>query len=226
MSDLQLHQGSEIATNARGEATGGNIAISTNTLVALENSDITANAEANFGGRVRVNAESIFGTEFRLFQTPESDITATSALGEEFSGVVEINTPDIDSTSGLYELRTETIDASAIAFDHCRTYEDSEFYITGNGGIPENPREYLEVQMTLEDLGEIVPVGVNGVDPSSADETEERRGQMVYTERSRGTFAPTETLTEATTWTIAPDGKIALVSPVPTTATLPQSSCQ
>mgnify|MGYP006902056913 CR=1 FL=1 len=128
-------------------------------------------------------------------------------------GQERCNTPDIDSTSGLIDLRTETIDASALGFDDCRTYENSEFYYTGNGGIPENPRQFLELQMTVDDLGEIVPVGVNGVDPSSADD----RGRMP--------FAPTPTLTEATTWTIAPDGNISLVSQVPTAATLPQPEC-
>ncbi len=211
-SDLQLRRASRITTNAGGN--GGNINIDTDTLVALENSDITANAEVGFGGRVSITSTGIFGTQFREFLTPQSDITATSDRGAEFSGVVEINTPDIDSTSGLFNLQTETIDASAIAFDSCRDYEGSEFYYTGNGGIPENPRQFLEIQMTVDDLGEIVPVGVNGVDPSSV---EERRGRMP--------FAPTETLTEATSWTIAPNGKIALVSQVTTAATLPQPEC-
>lgn len=101
---LQLRRGSRITTNAAGEGSGGNIAIATGTLVALENSDISANAEQASGGRVTINTEGIFGTSFRLppiLDTPQSDITATSARGFEFSGVVEINTPDVDPSSGL-----------------------------------------------------------------------------------------------------------------------------
>jgi len=86
--DLQLRRGTIISTNATGEATGGNITLSAETLVALEDSDISANAEQSFGGQVRITAEGIFGTEFREENTSESDITATSDLGAEFSGTV------------------------------------------------------------------------------------------------------------------------------------------
>jgi len=210
---LQLRNGSQINVEALGEiGDGGNLAINADTIVALDNSDIIANSVGGNGGNIDITTQAIFGTEFRPRLTPQSDITASSELGVE--GTVQLNTPDTDSTSGLFRLRTETIDATALNFDDCRNYAGSEFYYTGNGGIPENPRQFLEIQMTVDDLGEIVPVGVNGVDPSSADD----RGRMP--------FAPTQTLTEATTWTIAPDGQISLVSQVPTTATLPQPECK
>ena len=192
---LQLRRRSAISTNASGFSTGGNIAIDTDTLVALENSDITANASNAAGGRVNVTATGIFGTEFRAFQTPQSDITATSALGAEFSGTVEINTPDIDSTSGLFDLETETIDATALNFDDCREYAGSGFYYTGRGGIPENPRQFLEMQIPLEDLGELEPL-------------------PEYREKEDNSLPTTEYpfLREATSWSIAPDGQISLVS--------------
>ncbi len=63
--NIQLRNGSGILTNATGTATGGNITINTQTLTALENSDISANAVQSFGGRVNVNILGIFGTEFR-----------------------------------------------------------------------------------------------------------------------------------------------------------------
>jgi len=46
--------------------------------------------------------------------TPESDITATSALGLEFSGTVEINTPDVDP-SRVVDLPAVPIDTEAQA---------------------------------------------------------------------------------------------------------------
>ncbi len=100
---LQLRRDSFITTNARGEGNGGNITINTNTLAALENSDITANAQNSFGGNVTINAQGIFGTQFRDNLTSQSDITATSELGAEFSGVVELNTPGIDPSAGIIE---------------------------------------------------------------------------------------------------------------------------
>ncbi|NMG60545.1 S-layer family protein, partial [Geitlerinema sp. P-1104] len=83
-----LRRGSTIQTNAEGDFPGGNIIIDTDALVALENSDITANAINAAGGRVIINTQGIFGTEFRDELTPESDITASSDLGAEFSGSV------------------------------------------------------------------------------------------------------------------------------------------
>ncbi len=144
---LLLRHGSKITTNATGEATGGNIAIATGILVALENSDISANSEQASGGRVTINAQGIFGTSFRLppiLDTPESDITATSQRGVEFSGVVEINTPDVDPSSGLVELPQEVVDVASLIDRRCFVAnQDSRFVVTGRGGLPPAPPEAL-----------------------------------------------------------------------------------
>jgi len=204
---LQLRNGSQINVEALGNiGDGGNLAINSDTIVALENSDIIANAVGGNGGNIDITTQAIFGAEFRPRLTPQSDITASSELGVE--GTVRLNTPDVDSTSGLFDLETETIDASAIAFDSCRDYAGSAFYYTGNGGIPENPRQFLEIQMTVDDLGELEPLqGDRGEETSQLP--------MTHSQLPR----------EATSWTIAPDGKISLVSQVPTTATLPRPEC-
>jgi large exoprotein involved in heme utilization and adhesion len=94
--DLVLRRGSNITTNATATATGGNITIDSDVIAALENSDITANALQGPGGRVVINTQGIFGTQLRNQQTPESDITASSDLGSEFSGTAEINDFDVD----------------------------------------------------------------------------------------------------------------------------------
>ncbi|MCT7970223.1 hypothetical protein NG799_28305 [Laspinema sp. D1] len=60
-----LPQGSRI-TNAQGEnVIDGNINIDAQVLRALENSDISANSQDFRGGQVNINAQGIFGTEFR-----------------------------------------------------------------------------------------------------------------------------------------------------------------
>ena len=139
-SQLLMSGTSAITTNAIGEARGGNIAIATEILVARNNSDISANAEANFGGRVTITAQGIFGTAFREENTPKSDITATSQLGAEFNGIVEINTPDVDTSSGLIILPEGVVDAEAlIGQDPCLQGKESEFTIVGRGGLPPNP---------------------------------------------------------------------------------------
>ncbi|NJM55426.1 MAG: filamentous hemagglutinin N-terminal domain-containing protein, partial [Verrucomicrobiae bacterium] len=140
-------------------------------------------ATGETGGRVTIDAVAIFGTEFRNVPTSESDITASSALGSQFSGTVELRTPDIDATSGALAVNPDVFDRSLVVTDLCQILRDSEFYVTGRGGIPENPRQFLEMQTTLDDLGEMVPF-------SSTQETEERANAV-----------RPYSLTEATNWT-------------------------
>ncbi|WP_039961417.1 filamentous hemagglutinin N-terminal domain-containing protein, partial [Kamptonema sp. PCC 6506] len=127
---VQLRGNSNITTNA-GSADGGNITLDAGTLAALENSDITANAIAGSGGRVVINTQGVFGTAFRQAQTPESDITATSDLGAQFSGVVVINTPDINPSSGLVELPTDVLNAANLTVQGCGGDRGNSFVVTG-----------------------------------------------------------------------------------------------
>ncbi|MGB3653729.1 MAG: filamentous hemagglutinin N-terminal domain-containing protein [Rivularia sp. (in: cyanobacteria)] len=152
---LQLRRNSFITTNAGGEGNGGNINIDTNTLVALENSDITANAENSFGGKVTISAEGIFGTQFRSRQTLESDITASSQLGAEFSGLVELNTPGIDSNLGVAELPTNVVDSSNQIAAGCAVQTGNTFVSTGRGGIPKNPNQQVDVNPTWSDIRDL-----------------------------------------------------------------------
>ena len=154
-----LRRGSSISTNARGlNITGGNITIDTDNLVAVpkEDSDISANATAGIGGQVIVNAIGIFGTQFRLQDTPLSDITATSELGPQFNGLVELNTPGIDPSRGLANLPTEVVDASNQIAQACGTRGaeagKNEFIITGRRGMPSNPHEPLSDERPLDDI--------------------------------------------------------------------------
>ena len=142
---LLLRHNSQISTTAgtaQGGGDGGNIDIDTQFLIAVpgENSDITANAYEGRGGNVRVTNRGIFGTQFRFRLTPESDITASSEFG--VSGVVEINTLDVDPSRGLVTLPTELVEASGLIATGCgagRRQGESKFIITGRGGLPLRP---------------------------------------------------------------------------------------
>jgi len=150
--DLRLRQGSNLTVNATGSATGGNLRLTTATLVALENSDITANAVANFAGRVDITAQGILGTAARSQLTPESDITASSDLGPQFSGVVEIQTPEVDPSQGLVELPSSVIDIESLVARACEPRpeaERSEFIVTGRGGLPADPTQALSPEATI-----------------------------------------------------------------------------
>ncbi|MGC9506064.1 filamentous hemagglutinin N-terminal domain-containing protein [Baaleninema sp.] len=148
---ITLRRGSNIQTNAEGNFPGGNITLNTGVLAALENSDISANAANSFGGRVTIDAQGIFGTAFRERLTPESDITATSALGPQFSGIVEINTPDIDATAGLVEL-PENIEIPRLARG-CQVggVGEARFVDVGRAGVPPTPYQPLSSDGFVED---------------------------------------------------------------------------
>ncbi|KOP27888.1 hypothetical protein AMR41_02905 [Hapalosiphon sp. MRB220] len=160
--DLILRRSSNIRTNAEGESTGGNITINTNNLVALENSDITANAQEGFGGNVLINADAIFGTKFREQITPESDITANSALGSDFSGNVQIETADVDPSEGLTELPDNIIDiTNQISQNPCQKVAGSSFSVIGRGGLPSSPSDGFSSNNTRVDLVEPVASSSN-----------------------------------------------------------------
>ncbi|WP_157229330.1 filamentous hemagglutinin N-terminal domain-containing protein [Rivularia sp. PCC 7116] len=160
--DLILHRRSNIFTNAKGEQViGGNINIKTDFLIAGENSDISANSENFRGGNVRIDAQGIFGTEFRDRPSDStSDITATGA-SPDLAGIVEIITPQSDPNNGLVELPTIPI-YPEIA-DTCSTpsYAQSSFTITGAGSLPPSPFKPLTGNLNRTSLvtlaGEIKP---------------------------------------------------------------------
>ncbi|MGB6297042.1 MAG: S-layer family protein, partial [Rivularia sp. (in: cyanobacteria)] len=141
--DLILRRSSNILTNATGEnVIGGSININSDVIAALENSDISANS-ANFrGGNVNIISQGIFGTQFRNQVTPGSDITATGADSES-SGSVTIDGLEQNPAETLTEL--PSIPVSGEVYQACQPNDgsQSEFYFTGNGGLPPNPRDFL-----------------------------------------------------------------------------------
>jgi large exoprotein involved in heme utilization and adhesion len=208
--DLILRRGSSISTNARGRnITGGNITIDTDNLVAVpkEDSDISANAEESFGGRVIVNAQGIFGTQFRPQDTPLSDITASSELGPQFNGVVQLNTPDIDPSRGLANLPTEVVDASNQIAQTCaaggRAAKKNEFIVTGRRGMPSNPYEPLSNDEALADVHP--PSGFNSSRNSKPD-----AARAVTSKPATGN--PKVPIVEAQGWVIDDNGQVVLTA--------------
>jgi filamentous hemagglutinin family protein len=202
---LQLLSNSRILTDAKN-TDGGNIDIRTDTLAALGNSDITANA-LRFGGRVTINTQAIFGTQFRTAATPESDITATSELGPQFSGTVTINTPDVNTAAGLVQLPENVTDQSNQINVGCAATRGNSFTITGRGGLPESPTNPLRGRAIWRDV----------------------RNAATATPRanisSKKSSPPVE-LVEATGWIVNDLGQVELVANLPTqTGVSPEANC-
>jgi large exoprotein involved in heme utilization and adhesion len=198
--DLILRRGSNITTEAKRTATGGNITIDTGILAASENSDISANAEAS-GGRIKIDAQGIFGTQFRNKNTPESDITATSALGPEFSGTVNINAPDVDLSRGLINLPSVPIDTELAQGCNSPNYAQSSFIITGRGGLPPNPKDILTPDAVQVDWVTLNP------------ELDKNSSTNISTNPNTTTPAP---IVEATGWVFGPKGEVIFTAQVPT----------
>ncbi len=133
---ILLDQGSSISTNAIGDASGGNIAIASPYLLSFNNSDITANSETAFGGSVQVNADFVLGTEYRPGLTQASDITATSAQGAAFKGVVDLQIQGLDPTVGRLPIPTVGVTTQETIITSCQITDDEQFLISGRGGLP------------------------------------------------------------------------------------------
>jgi filamentous hemagglutinin family protein len=194
---LLLRRNSKISTTAgtaQAGGDGGNIRIDTPFIVAFpsENSDITANAFTGRGGRVTIDAQGIFGTQFQPQLTSQSDITASSDFG--LSGVVEINTPDFDPSKEQIKLPTEVVDVTGLINQNlCTVGQGSQFIVTGRGGLPNSPRDLLNAEPGWEDW-RIAQETV------SATSTQGDRPQPNNSQK----------IVEAQGWTIAANGKIIL----------------
>ncbi len=171
--NIQLRQNSSITTNATGPATGGNIVINADTLIAGENSDITANAVESFGGRVNINTQGIL-------RNLDSDITASSQLGPEFDGVVEVNA-EVNLASGLVELPEEAVDAASLIDTRCLPGNEnrSEYINAGRGGTPPNPREPLNNSSGWVDNRYSATSQQTPITNSNSQELVEARGWIV-----------------------------------------------
>ena len=143
---LLLRNNSNITTNAGNLANGGNITMDTVNFVALEDSDITANAVFGRGGNIIITAQG-------LFLSPDSNITASSEFG--IDGVVEINTPDEENKLAIAELSADLTDASQQIVGNCSWTRDNTFYVTGRSGIAKTPQEHIQDYTMWSDIRDL-----------------------------------------------------------------------
>jgi len=161
--DIQLRNGQISTTAGRANAPGdgGNITIRTETIAGLENSDIFANAFDGRGGDIRITADGVYGFQVRSREKLEelnpresstNDITSFSQNDPSLDGIIDINTPDVDPSEGLVKLDNQIVDiARLIEQNRCQISEDSQFIITGRGGLPPSPNEPLVPNLIWQD---------------------------------------------------------------------------
>ena len=151
---LLLRHGSQITAEAEGLGNGGNITINSPFIIALEteNSDFIANALAGNGGKINMTSTGIFGLipTTGSVNNSISEINASSQIG--ISGVVNINTPEVNPTSGLLEIPITLRNPSNQIVVGCAAAQGNSFTITGRGGLPENPTGIIRGQTIWRDL--------------------------------------------------------------------------
>ena len=201
-NSLQMRRNSLISTEANGIGNGGNLTLDVTTLVALENSDIIANAFEGNGGNIDITTQRIFGTEVRSELTPKSDISASSQFG--VSGVVEISQPNVDPTSGLLEPIRNPLNDTELYFHTCDLYSNSEFYVIGRGAIAPGPGDELDADAVLVDLGD------DSIEALNSDS-----GEFAMGDGEEGSPLPPPPPIEATGWVVRPDGTIELIAATP-----------
>ena len=189
--DLQLRHGGNITATAGGTGNGGNIKIDTETLVALENSNITANAFKGSGGNIQIVTQGIF-------LSPDSHITASSQLG--VSGAVNVSVLNLNQQNAIAIAPSNFVSAEQIVADSCLTRNNArqgKFVVTGNGGLPETPDESLVLPY---DLAQVRAVG------SQQSAVSSRQSTPVQ-------FSPWrlgDPIVEATEFTVNADGQVVL----------------
>jgi filamentous hemagglutinin family protein len=199
---LLLRNGSQISTRAgvqpSDRGNGGNMNIKAGFVVAVpkENSDIIANAFAGRGGNINITAQSIFGLQVNNTKQPipVSEISASSQLG--IDGTITINTPDVDPARGLIELPANFTDPSNQIVAGCPADRGNTFTVTGRGGVPDNPNQYLRGRAVWQDTRNLSQAN------SSA--------QSLTSEQPLTKNNPT--LVEAQGWIVREDGTVILTA--------------
>jgi len=216
---LLLRRSSQVSTTAgtlQAGGNGGDISISAEFLVSApsENSDIAANAFDGQGGTINITAASLFNLNLRsreeletLLETtepsqldparlPSNDITAISQTNPQLSGSITLDALDLNPEQGLVELPEQPITTQLNQV--CQSAElgdrpQSEFMITGRGGLPPRP--------------EAVHSGDNSyVDLVTADAAEATLPSRHYTPSAA------LSIVEAQGWVVAADGTVTLTA--------------
>jgi len=209
--DTHLRNGSLISTSVfDGTGGGGNINIDSYIFIALEDSDILANAFRGDGGNIRINSAAFLadffssGAAFFVGNTGNFsqfrgnnrvDISASSTFGR--SG--EVFTPDFtflqNSLSALDDRFANVADALRGSCITRQNEQQGSFVVTGTGGMPVNPNDPLRGQYgasQVRSLGENITT--------------------LPTQTPTPQWQPGQSVTEAAGIIVTPTGEIVLAT--------------
>jgi filamentous hemagglutinin family protein len=150
--NLILDNSSLISAKASGNADGGNLDIDSRFIIAVPNgnSDIIASAEQGQGGNIDIETSSLFGIEERPLSNSTNDINASSQFG--LSGTVEVEILEADPSPDSLEIPVEPVQAEvAQTCQVSSTGNQSEFVVTGRGGLPSEPEDNFRLPTIATD---------------------------------------------------------------------------
>ncbi len=214
--DLNLQNNSLISARASNKANGGNLDIDARFILGFpsqgDGNDLIATAEEGNGGNININAQQIFNLQEgqaidengERIPNNRNDIDASSDFG--LDGTIEISEPDVNLAQDE-RLSTEVVDVERlIAQNLCQRGDESEFIITGKGGMAPSPSEPRDGEISEVDLVEPAPFVEDG--------EEEDRGEppLEIQQASEDSSLPEEEIVQAQGWIINEQGKIRLVA--------------
>ncbi|NET65853.1 MAG: filamentous hemagglutinin N-terminal domain-containing protein [Moorea sp. SIO1G6] len=212
-----------ISAEASEKATGGNIDIDTDVLIAFpptgpNGSDIIAKAAQGQGGEITIDAEDVRLIEERraIPGNRTNDIDASSDSGPQ--GIVTINTGNLDPSRGLDQLPSNLTDPSSLIVASCprsgkiSVDELGEFIVTGRGGIPASPFDPI--------IGQTIIADWVTLDDQTLSEIDHNQTLAPSTEKNSQQNSKPKRIVEAQGWMTGPDGTIILTS-FPTDTTSP-----
>ena len=192
---------SATAGSAMAGGDGGNITLNANFIVAptAEDSDITANAFEGAGGEVNIESQAILGIQARPEKTELSDITASSAFGQQ--GVVTIDAPETTPGNEEVALPDEVVDPSEQIGQSLCAGEGNSFSASGRGGLPSTPYQTIEGEILWEDWY----IAQSSDSSSDRETTGEETGTS-----SANTDSASAAVIEAQSWTTDDKGNVVL----------------
>ncbi|MEL6929007.1 MAG: hypothetical protein AAFO95_10260 [Cyanobacteria bacterium J06600_6] len=151
---LTLRNDSLVSAQAFDSASGGNLSIDADFIVAFpqENNDILANAMFGSGGNIAVDTLGIFGLEERNSFPANStnDLDASSEFGT--AGLVSISFPTVSQVEGQLETSADKLDVDSLFRNtFCKLRGNNRFVVTGRGGIPQVPDNTILPKHTWSD---------------------------------------------------------------------------
>ncbi len=171
--DSRLRNGSLISTSvADGDGGGGDITITSPLFLALEDSDILANANQGAGGNININSEAFLADlfasgnavavgrnpgDFNQFRgNGRVDISASSQVAG-LSG--DVSFPDFSFLqNSLSQLAANFVNPEQAIANSCLAYRNTRqgsFSVTGTGGLPPTPNNSFSSQYYLRGVQSI-----------------------------------------------------------------------